>query len=146
MEKEIKTTRDSIFKGVARRMEWEGTRSPLGQDNYGRVSVSDADRSLFQSLFDEAAMHAIDICRPFLISTSNTDEALSMRISLPPDVAVTELQLAIDNMLTTHVLAQWQEIVSPSRAEASYSKRDDYAAKILSILYHHRAPKRSLSE
>lgn len=142
MEKEIKTTRDSIFKGVARRMEWEGTRSPLEQDIYGRVSVSDADRTLFQSLFDEAAMHAIDICRPFLISSSNTDEALRMRISLPADSFTEELQLAIDNMLTTHVLAQWQEIVSPGRAATSYSRRDDYAAKILSILYHHRAPRR----
>lgn len=142
METDIKTTRDSIFKGVARRMEWEGTRSPLEQDNYGRVSVSDADRTLFQSLFDEAAMHAIDLCRPFLKSSANTDDALRMIVVVPADTVVEELQLAIDNMLTAHVLAQWQEIVSPTRAATSYSKRDDYAAKILSILYHHRAPTR----
>ena len=142
MDKEIKISRDSIFKGVSRRMEWEGTRSPLEQDNYGRVSVSEADRSLFQSLFDEAAMHTIDLCRPFMKSVANTDDSLAMTIVIPGDADDTGLPMAMANMMTSHVLAQWQEIVSPARAAASYAKRDDYAAKLLSILYHHRAPRR----
>lgn len=142
MDKEIKISRDSVFKGVSRRMEWEGTRSPLEQDNYGRVSVSEADRSLFQSLFDEAAMHAIDLCRPFLKTVANTDDSLTMTIAIPEDADDAGLPMAMANMMTTHVLAQWQEIVSPERAATSYAKRDDYAAKLLSILYHHRAPTR----
>lgn len=141
---EIRISRDDIFRRVARRMEWEGTRSPLEEDQYGRVALSDADRALFLSLFDEAAMHAVDICRPFLAAASNTDEALTLNTELPLDADRAELSQALANMMATHVLAQWQEIVSPQRAPASFARRDHAASKIESILYHHRAPVRKL--
>ena len=140
MELQITLTRDSVFAGVARRMEWQGTRGPLGQDEYGRVALSESDRSLLHSLFDEAAIHAIDLCRPFLTAAANTDSALTLDITLPADAEATGLPMAIENMVCSHVMAQWQEIASPERAEASFAKRDDYASKALAILYHHRAP------
>lgn len=143
MEISVFITRESIFGRVRRRMEWEGTRSPLGEDAYGRVSVSEADRSLFHSFFDEAAMYAMDLCRPFLSSVSNTDDALSLRITLPDDTEDSGLSMAVGNMMASHVLAQWQEIVSPDRAQANFSRRDDYAGKTLAILYHHKAPRRA---
>lgn len=143
MEISVFTTRESIFGRVRRRMEWEGTRSPLGEDDYGRVSVSEADRCLFHSFFDEAAMYVIDLCRPFLSSVANTDDALSLHITLPDDAEDTGLSMAVGNMMASHVLAQWQEIVSPARAEGSFSRRDDYAGKVLAILYHHKAPRRA---
>lgn len=142
METSFKITREYVFRQVARRMEWEGTRSPLEDDSYGRVSVSESDRSLLHGLFDEAAMHAIDIFRPFLLSASNTDEALTLHIDLPTDAEEEGITIATGNMVTAHVLALWQEIVSPARAGSSYERRDDYAGKIHANLYHHRAPRR----
>ena len=142
MEISIIITRDSIFRRVRRRMEWEGTRSPDGSDDYGRVSLSEADRSLLHSLFDESAMHVIDLCRPFLTSVSNTDEALKLVITMSEDFDTSGLSMALGNLVATHVLAQWQEIVSPARCEASLRKKEDYTLKVLSILYHHQAPKR----
>lgn len=143
MQISVFISRDSIFRRAGRRMEWEGTRSPLEHDAYGRVSLTEADRSLFLSLFDEAAMHAVDICRPFLQSVANSDEGLNLNITLSDDADTSGLQLTLENMMTAHVLALWQEIVSPTRAAASLSKRDDNAFKLLSILYHHKAPVRS---
>ena len=145
METTITTTRERVFRLVARRMEWQGTRSGKDSDLYGRIAISEADNSLLHNLFDEASMHAIDICRPFLISVSNTENALTLRLSpnaCRDEAAEATLGSAITGMLAAHVLAQWQEIVSPERAAASYSKRDDYASKVQSILYHHPAPVR----
>jgi len=142
MQTELKITREDIFRKVASRMEWEGTRNPIEGNDYGRVSVGESDRSLLHSLFDEAAMHAMDLCRPFLASASNSDESLTMKISIPPGQDSESLRMAVDNMMTTHVLAQWQDIVIPPRAQASFAKRDDYAGKVLAMLYHHPVPKR----
>lgn len=142
MQTEIKITREDIFRKVTSRMEWEGTRNPTEGNDYGRVSVAESDISLLHSLFDEAAMHAMDLCRPFLTSASNSDESMTMRISIPPGQDAECLRMAVDNMMTSHVLAQWQDIVIPPRAQASFEKRDDYAGKVLGILYHHPAPKR----
>lgn len=142
METTLKITRQSVFTQVARRTEWQGTRSPQDRD-YDRLALSEADKSLFHSFFDEAAMHAIDICRQFLKSVANTDEALTMTISIADSTDTASLQKTTENMLTSHVLALWQEIVSPQRAATSFSRRDEYACKLQSILYHHPAPKRS---
>lgn len=142
MEATLKITRQSVFTQVAKRTEWQGTRSPQDRD-YDRLALSEADKSLFHSFFDEAAMHAIDICRPFLKSVANTDEALTMTISITDSTDTASLQKTTENMLTSHVLALWQEIVSPQRAATSFSRRDEYSCKLQSILYHHPAPKRN---
>lgn len=142
METYIEITRKSVFAQVARRTEWQGTRSPEDRD-YERLALSESDKALFHSFFDEAAMHAVDICRPFLQRVSNTDEALSMTLSLTNDPDTDSLKTTTGNMLTSHVLALWQEIVSPQRAPSSFSRRDDYALKLQSILYHHPVPVRS---
>ncbi|MDE5997284.1 MAG: hypothetical protein K2G77_03625 [Muribaculaceae bacterium] len=127
---------------MARRTEWQGTRSPEDRD-YNRLALSEADKSLFHSFFDEAAMHAIDICRQFLLRVANTDSSLCLTLSLPSSTDTASLKTTIENMLTSHVLALWQEIVSPQRAASSFTRRDDYALKLQSILYHHTAPQRS---
>ncbi len=88
-------------------------------------------------------MHAIDICRPFLQRVSNTDESLSLTLSLPEGGDPAGLEKTMESMLTSHVLALWQEIVAPQRAAATFLRRDDYSLKLQSILYHHPAPKRS---
>lgn len=142
MEISVYITRESVYTQVGRRMEWEGTRGPLAHDEYGRISISGSDSTLLHSLFDEAAMHAVDIFRPFLSSVSNTDEALLLKVSLPDDADDSGLSMTVGNMLASHVLALWREIVNPERADAAYAKRDDYASKVQSILYHHRAPVR----
>ena len=141
MEISIEITRKSVFTQVARRTEWQRTRSPEDRD-YDRLALSESDKALFHSFFDEAAMHAIDICRPFLQRTANTDEALSMTLTLPNDPDTASLKTTIENMLTSHILALWQEIVSPQRAATSLSRRDDYSLKLQSILYHHPIPVR----
>lgn len=141
METSIIITRDNVFRQVARRMEWTGTRSPQDND-YSRLTLSDADKNLFHPFFDEAAMHAIDICRPFLKSVSNTDEDLTLRISTNDTSELETSGMTAENMIAHHVLALWQEIVAPQRAAASYAKRDDYALKLQSLLYHHPAPHR----
>lgn len=143
METTIEIKREAVFSQVARRTEWQGTRSPEDND-YGRLTLSDADRVLFQSFFDEAAMHAIDICRPFLRSASNTDESLTLSVSVPDGPDAGALGKTTENMLTSHVLGLWQEIVSPQRAASAFARRDDYAFKLQSILYYHPAPVRSL--
>lgn len=143
METTIEITRMSVFSQVSRRTEWQGTRSPQGND-YDRLALSDTDKSLFQSFFDEGAMHAVDICRPFLIRVSNTDESLSMTLRVTDDSDTAGLEKTMENMLTSHVLALWQEIVSPQSAAAAFVRRDDYALKLQSILYHHPAPARRL--
>ena len=141
METTIKTHRTTVFSQVAKRTEWQGSRSPQDRD-YDRLALSEADKSLFHSFFDEAAMHAIDLCRPFLKQAANTDDALSLSLSIPDGSDVASLEKTTENMLTSHVLALWQEIVSPQRAAGSFSRRDEYACKLQSILYHHPAPKR----
>ena len=142
METTIKTDRNAVFSQVAKRTEWQGTRSPQDRD-YDRLALSEADKSLFHSFFDEAAMHAIDLCRPFLTQVANTDNALSLSLSIQEGSDLASLEKTIENMLTSHILALWQEIVSPQRAAASFSRRDEYACKLQSILYHHPAPKRT---
>lgn len=141
METTIKIYRKTVFSQVARRTEWQGTRSPEDRD-YDRLALSESDKVLFHSFFDEAAMHAIDICRPFLMRVSNTDEALAMAMTLNDSTDDVSLQKAAENMLTSHVLALWQEIVSPQRSAATFKRRDDYADKLQSLLYHHPAPRR----
>ncbi len=142
METVITISRKIVFMQVARRTEWQGTRSPQDND-YDRLALSESDKALFHSFFDEAAMHTIDICRPFLTRVSNTDESLSMTLRVTDGCDTAGLEKTMENMLTSHVLALWQEIVSPQRSAATFSRRDDYALKLQSILYHHPAPKRS---
>ena len=142
MEISVNITRESVFRSVARRMEWVGTRSPQEGTDYSRVSLSEADRSLFHSLFDEAAMQCVDICRPFLKSVANTDESLSMTLSVTAGAEYHSLQMTIGALLSAHVLAQWQDIVSPERSASSYARMEDCTSKILAILYHHPAPAR----
>ena len=141
MDSTITIPRMQVFTQVARRTEWQGTRSPQDND-YDRLALSEADKSLFHSFFDEAAMHAVDICRPFLKSVANTDDSLSMTIAVNDTTDTVSLQKTVENMLTSHVLALWQEIVSPERSGSTFSRRDDYALKLQSILYHHPAPRR----
>ncbi len=142
MNSTIKITGKSVFAQVARRTEWQGTRSPEDRD-YDRLALSESDKSLFHSFFDEAAMHAIDICRPFLQRVGNTDESLSLTLSLAEESDPVGLEKTMENMLTSHVLGLWQEIVAPQRAAATFARRDDYSLKLQSIIYHHPAPKRS---
>ena len=142
METTIEIKREDIFSQVARRTEWQGTRSPEDND-YSRLTLSDADRALFHSFFDEAAMHAIDICRPFLRRAANTDEALSMTLCVQEGPDAANLGKTAEGMVISHVLGLWQEIVSPRRAPGSFARRDEYALKLQSILYHHPAPVRS---
>lgn len=141
MEINIEIRRNAVFSQVARRTEWQGTRSPQDND-YDRLALSESDKALFHSFFDEAAMHAIDVCRPFLLRVSNTDEALTIAMTVNDSTDTASLQKATENMLTSHVLALWQEIVSPQRSAATFTRRDDYACKLQSLLYHHPAPKR----
>lgn len=144
MEKTISILRESVFRQVSRRMEWTGTRSPEDND-YGRLALSETDKNLFHPFFDEAAMHAVDICRPFLKSVSNTDESLTMTLGMNEEAGLESPAPVVESMITQHVLALWQEIVSPGRAAGAYAKRDDYAWKLQGILYHRQAPSRSLS-
>ena len=141
MKINIEIKRQAVFSQVARRTEWQGTRSPQESD-YSRLSLSEADKALFHSFFDEAAMHAIDICRPFLTQVANTDESLSLTLTVADTTDTVSLEKTAENMLTSHVLALWQEIVSPERCGAAFTRRDDYALKLQSILYHHPAPRR----
>lgn len=145
MKKQISVRREDVFAQVARRMEWEGTRSPLEKDAYGRVSVSEADRSLLHSLFDEAAMQAIDVCRPFLTSVANTDESLTLNLNLSDSLTqeiADSLAPAMAGMICGSVLAQWMEIVCPDRVGAAMRRQDESRGKVLAILYHHQAPTR----
>lgn len=138
-------TREEVFRSVARRMEWEGTRSPLEKDAYGRVSVSEADYSLLHSVFDEVAMQTIDVCRPFLQSVVNSDKALILNISISDSVGSEiedSLQGAVFNMMSMSMLAQWMEIVCPDRALRVQSRCEDCKSKVLAILYHHPVPVR----
>ena len=143
METIIEIKRTDVFSQVARRTEWQGTRSPDDRD-YDRLALSEADKSLFHSFFDEGAMHAIDICRPFLRRVANTDQALILTISITEGPDSDSLAKTAENMLTAHVLGLWQEIVSPTRAEAAFIRRDDYALKLQSILYYHPVPVRTM--
>lgn len=142
MESNITIARDAVFAKTARRMAWLAARSGEEAIDFPRVALEEADRALFHTLFDEAAMRAIDLCRPFLSSASNTDEALTLRLTLPdaPDAAT--LAMSLEQMLTAHVLGEWQEIVCPDRAAASFARSDEAAAKASAILYHHPAPVR----
>lgn len=144
MEINIEIKRETVFGQVARRTEWQGTRSPEDND-YGRLTLSEADKVLFHSMFDEAAMHAIDICRPRLRRAGNTDEGLTMTVDIAEGPDSESLRKTTENMLTCHVLGLWQEIVSPQRAESTMARRDEYALKLQSILYHHEAPRRGKS-
>ncbi len=136
----INILRKSVFAQVARRTEWQGTRSPEDRD-YDRLALSESDKTLFHSFFDEAAMHAIDICRPFLQRVSNTDESLSLTLALSEGCDAAGLEKTMESMLTSHVLALWQEIVAPGRSAGTFLRRDDYCLKLQSILYHHPAPR-----
>lgn len=142
MDTTITINRETIFSKTARRMDWEGTRSPSDANEYDRVAIAESDRALFHSLFDEAAMHAIDMCRPFMKKASNSDKALSLILSLSESADKEALTLTLENLLSYHVLALWLEIVAPDRASAIFSKRDDFAFKVQAILYHHPAPRR----
>ena len=139
MEKTIEIMRETVFSQVARRTEWQGTRSPEDND-YSRLALSESDKALFHSFFDEAAMHALDICRPFLRRASNTDKTLSMTIFITEGSDTESLMTTMENMLTSHVLGLWQEIVSPQRSEGNFKRRDEYGLKLQSILYPHQAP------
>lgn len=141
MEITIEITRQTVFSQVARRTEWQGTRAPEDRD-YARLTLSEADASLFNSFFDEAAMHLIDICRQFLLRVSNTDDSLKITLMQPTGSDHSGLEKTAENLLTSHVLGLWQEIVAPGRAAATFARRDDYALKMQSIIYHHTAPKR----
>ncbi len=141
MEISVKIPRQTVFRQVARRMEWQGTRAPEDRD-YDRLSLSESDKALFHSFFDEAAMHAIDICRQMLKSVSNTDEQLKLQLSISDSADSLQLSTAIENMMTAHIVGLWQEIVSPQRSGATFSRRDDYALKLQSILYHRPKPSR----
>lgn len=143
METTITVKREKVFSQAARRTEWQGTRSPENPD-YSRLALSEADKALFHSFFDEASMHAIDICRPFLRRAANTDEALTLTLNVAEGPDTGSLGLTAENMLTSHVLSLWQEITAPERARASMERRDDYALKLQSILYHHPVPARTL--
>ena len=142
METTIEIKREAVFRQVVRRSEWQGTRSPDDRD-YDRLALSEADRTLFQAFFDEAAMHAIDICRPFLRKASNTDAGLTLTVAVTEGPDSGSLPKTAENMAVCHVLGLWQEIVSPARAEATFSRRDDHALKLQGILYHHPAPTRA---
>lgn len=139
MDTTIEIKRQTVFSQVARRTEWQGSRSPEDRD-YDRLTLSEGDKALFHSFFDEAAMHVIDLCRPFLRRVANTDDALSMTIRLTEGPDSDTFGKTLENVLTSHVLALWQEIVSPSRAAASFARRDEYALKLQSILYFHPVP------
>lgn len=141
MEISIEITRKSVFVQVSRRTEWQGIRAPEDRD-YASLALSESETSLFHSFFDEAAMHAIDLCRPFLQRAENTDESLVMTLTLTNGCDPTGLEKTTENMLTSHVLALWQEILAPQSAAATFARRDDYAIKMQSILYHHPAPAR----
>lgn len=145
MQTILTVSRDDVFRSVARRMEWEGTRSPLENDAYGRVAVAEADFSLLHSLFDEAAMQTVDICRPFLQSVVNSDEALILKMNLS-DSGESEislsLQAALLKLMTASMLVQWMEIVCPDRVGRMLSRCEDSKSKVLAILYHHPAPVR----
>lgn len=143
----ITAARQKVFDRVGRQMEWQGTRSAEGTDSYGRVTLSEADASLLHSFFDEAAMHAVDICRPFLQSVKNTDDSLTLTIALSDtsDDSVREsLNPILFNLLTIHVLRQWLEIVSPEKAEGYAAKIRDADSKLVGALYHHPAPVRGM--
>ena len=143
METTITVRREKVFSQAARRTEWQGTRGPENPD-YSRLALSEADKALFHSFFDEAAMHAVDICRPFLRRVANTDEALTLTVCAADGPDTGSLGPTAENMIASHVLALWQEIVDPSRAPASMERRDDYALKLQSILYYHPVPVRTL--
>ena len=143
METTIEIKRETVFAQAARRTEWQGTRSPEDND-YARLTLSEADKALFHSFFDEAAMHAIDLCRPFLRRAANTDEALTLTLGVTEDPDTVSLGKTVESMLTAHVLGLWLEIVSPARSGTAFVRRDDYALKLQSILYHHPVPVRSL--
>lgn len=138
---EATVTRSSVLTHVRRRMDWLGTRSPEERD-YDRVSLSEADTALFHSFFDEAAMHAIDLCRNFLSSVSNTDEGLTLDVNLPAGIDVVNFTQTLETLLWTHVLGLWQEIVTPARAAATMAKQSSLSLKFQSLLYHNPAPKR----
>lgn len=142
MEKTIEITREAVFSQVAKRTEWQGARSPEDRD-YDRLALSETDKSLFHSFFDEASMHAIDLCRPFLHRVANTDEALTLTLNVTEGPDIDSLAKTVENMLIAHVLGLWQEIVSPQRAASSFLRRDDYALKLQSILYFHPIPVRN---
>ena len=143
METTITINRQTVFSQVARRTEWQGSRSPEDCD-YDRLTLSEADKALFHSFFDEAAMHAIDICRPFLQRVANTDQALTLTMNVTEGPDTDSLSKTAENMLTAHVLGLWQEIVAPARAESAFHRRDDYALKLQSILYYHPVPIRTI--
>lgn len=142
----ITTTREAVFARVARQMDWHGTRGAEGTEAYGRVAISEGDRSLLHSFFDEAAMHAIDICRPFLQKVTNTDEALTLRLGISDATDATAeaaLEANLFNLMTVHVLRQWLEIVSPDRLESCASKIREADSRLTGALYHHPAPVRT---
>lgn len=144
----ITTSRQRVFDRVARQMDWQGTRSAEGTESYERVSLSESDSALLHSFFDEAAMHAIDLCRPFLQSVKNTDDSLTLSIALSDhsDESVREsLNPIMYNLLSVHVLRQWLEIVDPARVEGCAGKLREADSRLLSALYHHPAPVRAIS-
>lgn len=141
----ITIPREAVFQRVARQMEWEGTRGLHGDTQYSRVSLSESDTALLHSFFDEAAMNAIDICRPMLRSVSNTDEALTLAIALSEetdDSITATLQPTLMSMVVAKVLSQWQDIVMPEKSGRSESRHSAAETKFQASLYHHPAPVR----
>lgn len=138
--------RQAVFERMARQMAWQGARGPAGAESYGRVAISEADASLLHSFFDEAAMHAIDLCRPFLQGVKNTDDSLYLTLALSDhtDESVAEsLNPIIFNLLSVCMLRQWMEIVDPERMGGCVAKLREADSKLLGALYHHPAPVRN---
>lgn len=141
----ITASRQKVFERVARQMDWLGLRGSESAEEYGRVAISEADTVLLHSFFDEAAMHAIDICRPFLQSVRNTDDSLELTLTVSDhcDQSMRDgLAPILFNLLSMHVLRQWLEIVDSGRTEGCASRLRDADTKLLGALYHHTAPVR----
>lgn len=143
----ITASRQSVFERVSRQMAWQGTRSADGAESYGRIALSESDTTLLHSFFDEAAMHAIDICRPFLRAVANTDDSLRLTLGMSDSTendTERNLNSILGNLLAVHVLRQWLEIVSPEKTESCGAKIRDADSRLVAALYHHPAPVRTL--
>lgn len=142
MQTTIIIRRKEVFATATRRMAWVGTRGREESPDYPRVALGEADHSLLHTFFDDAAMLAIDLCRPFLSGVSNTDEALKLRLSRSFHPDEEQLGKALGQMVEAHLLGEWQEIVCPGRAASAFARSEEAATKAAAILYHHRAPTR----
>ncbi len=140
MQTSIIIRRDRVFATASRRMAWVGTRGREESPDYERIVPDEADHSLLHTFFDDAAMRAIDLCRPFLEGVSNTDEALTLRLTRGANPNDEQLGRALEQMVEAYLLGEWQEIVCPGRAPSAFARSEEAAAKAAAILYHHPAP------